>query len=291
MSGRSGTRRALGAAVAGAVAGIGLRRRGAPAGRAAVGADRVQAAPHALGLAPGPGAAPGRQAVRFFPVAPPFEAYYGLVDGPVVMGQAISPLTVFGGLPAQYFEKARLEDHVATNASGAFAEDFQYGLLVDELSAAEAPAPVGGDASTLTYASIRALSDPALRVPPPAGFAGGVAPLPDGGTFVPYAADLAAALGQVVPAPFWAYLQRPDLFPGGWLHDVGLPLTAAVPARVDKGRVVGEDVVFVADVPITVQAFQRTVLTYDAANPEGFLVERANAGTDFAGVFPDQVAE
>jgi hypothetical protein len=213
------------------------------------------------------------------------------VDGPVVLGQAISPLTVFGGLPAQYFEKARLEDHVATNTTGAFAYDFEYGLLVDELAAAGAPTPVGGDASTLTYATIGALSDPALRAPPPAGFAGGVAPRPDGGAFVPYSADLAPAPGQVVPDHFWAYLQRPDLFPGGWLHDAGLPLTAAVPARVDKGRVVDDEVVLVADVPIVVQAFQRTVLTYDAANPAGFLVERANTGTDFARVFPDQVPE
>ena len=229
--------------------------------------------------------------MRFFPVAPPFEAYYALVDGPVVLGQAISPLTVFGGLPAQYFEKARLEDHVATNVSGTFAYDFEYGLLVDEMAGAGAPAPVGGDVSSLTYATINALADPALRVPPPAGFAGGVAPLPTGGTFVPYSADLAAAPGQVVPEHFWAYLQRPELFPGGWLHDAGLPLTAAVPARVDKGRVVDGDVAFVTDVPITVQAFQRTVLTYDAANPEGFLVERANAGTDFQSVFPGQVPE
>ena len=64
-----------------------------------------------------------------------------------------------------------------------------------------------------------------------------------------------------------------------------------MPARVDKGRVVDDDVVFVTDVPIAVQAFQRTVLTYDADNPAGFLVERANAGTDFQRVFPGQVSE
>jgi hypothetical protein len=39
---------------------------------------------------------------------------------------------------------------------------------------------------------------------------------------------------------------------------------------------------------IQLQAFQRTILTYDPANPAGFQTERANTGTDFFSVFPEQ---
>src|SRR5688572_4600714 len=48
---------------------------------------------------------------RFHPVDRLFEAYYLRVDGPRTMGSAISRLTTtVDGRPAQYFEKARLED-------------------------------------------------------------------------------------------------------------------------------------------------------------------------------------
>jgi hypothetical protein len=40
-----------------------------------------------------------------------------------------------------------------------------------------------------------------------------------------------------------------------------------------------------------VQAFQRTVLTYDAANSPDWQVERANVGTDYARAFPQRVPQ
>ena len=44
----------------------------------------------------------------------------------------------------------------------------------------------------------------------------------------------------------------------------------------------------VTGVPIQLQAFQRTILTFDPANPDGFQTERANTGTDYFFVFPQQ---
>ena len=234
---------------------------------------------------------PTPRPVRFYPVAPVFQGYYTLVNGPQTMGQAISPLTTMSGFPAQYFEKARLEDHRAANPTGDPTYDFEYGLLVDEMAAANSPRPVGGDASTVTYATITQLAQPALRVSPPAGFAGGTATLPDGAVFVPYAADLAPVPGHTVPPYFWDYLNRTDLFPGGWLHDIGVPSTEPAPAVVSKGRIVGGQVIPLTDYPITVQAFQRTILTYDPGNPEGYQTERANTGTDYAAAFPQNVPQ
>jgi hypothetical protein len=226
--------------------------------------------------------------MRFYAVAPRFEAYYTSVDGFRTMGRALSPL-VTNGLPAQYFEKARLEDHTAIETRPEW--QFQYGLLVDELAAVRALVPVGGDRSSMTYNEIALASDPANRVPPPAGFTGGVSVLPNGDVFIPFSANLEPAAGHMVPRHFWEYINREDLFPGGWLHDVGLPTTVSTPATVDKGIVVDGQVVRVTNRPISVQAFQRTILTYDAANPEGWQVERANVGTDYWAVFPDRVPQ
>jgi hypothetical protein len=205
------------------------------------------------------------------------------------MGQAISPLLTVNGVAAQYFEKARLEDRRASNRTGNVAFDFEYGLLVDEMQAIRSLRPVGGERSTVTYATLNQQSAAALRVPVPAGGeAGGVVDNPDGTTFIPFSADLAAAPGHAVPAVFWTFMNDPVLFPGGWLHDIGLPITPLLSALVDKGRFIGPTIVPATNVPIQLQAFQRTILTYDPANPAGFQTERANTGTDFFFVFPEQ---
>ncbi len=208
-------------------------------------------------------------------IAAAFAPYYAAYDGARVLGRPISdPLTA--GVPRQYFEKGRLEDHQAEESDPNWR--FMYGLLVDELQQAGAALAVGGDTSTVTYATIGDAAKAELQVAPPAGFGGGVQRRPDGSAFIPYDPALRPAHGQVVPDFFWEYVNRPDLFPGGWLHDVGLPMTAPLEATVDKGEARGRK--------ITLQAFQRTVLTYDPLNPPDWTVERANVGTDYAKAFP-----
>jgi hypothetical protein len=125
-----------------------------------------------------------------------------------------------------------------------------------------------------------------LRAAPPAGYPGSgtMTAGPEGVTFVPFSADLSGANGQYVPGMFWAYINRTDLFPAGWLHDMGLPITAARQTTVTK---------YLPDGPtertITVQAFQRAILTYDAQNPPDWQVERANVGSDYRKAFPERV--
>jgi hypothetical protein len=218
--------------------------------------------------------------------------YYTLVDGPRTLGGAISPIVqTQDGQPAQYFEKARLENRRSTNRTGNPAYDFEYGLLVDEMKAVRSLKPVGGERSSVTYDTIQAESDPARRGAPPSGFTGNTMVQANGNVFIPFTADLSSAPGHMVPPYFWEFINRADLFPGGWLHDIGLPVTPAIPATVDKGRIIGTQIIRVQGAPITVQAFQRTILTYDPANPEGYLTERANTGTDFATIFPNRVPQ
>lgn len=95
--------------------------------------------------------------------------------------------------------------------------------------------------------------------------------------FVPYDAQLRPAFGYVVPDSFWDYITRVGLFPDGWLHDIGLPMTDAFPINAYKNGKLRK---------ITVQAFERTVLTYDSQNPIDWQVERANIGADAVRMLP-----
>jgi len=181
------------------------------------------------------------------------------------LGSPISPPTVCHGSPCQYFEKGAL-------VKGNTPVPLVAGLLT---APSAALLPVGGSTSSVTYGSLAKLASG--RVPPPGGFRHGVLVGPTG-TFVPFSAQLAAKPGYVVPAFFWRFLTNPSAVPGGWLHDIGLPLTPAVPATVTKGAL--------GKRAITIQAFQDAILTDDPRNPPATQVERANIGSDYAAIFP-----
>jgi photosystem II stability/assembly factor-like uncharacterized protein len=212
-------------------------------------------------------------------IADKLTTYYNQHDGQRVLGQAISAPGWVEGWPCQYFEKGRLEDHSQKESDAKW--QFMYGLLADELQQAQSDLPVGGDVSTITYADIHALADPKNRVAPPEGFTSGFQLQSDGSVFVPFNASLQSEPGHHITGVFWDYINRPDLFPGGWLHDIGLPTGEPIQATVDKGDIKGRK--------ITIQAFQRTILTYDPLNPADWQVERSNVGTDYARQFPERM--
>ena len=173
-----------------------------------------------------------------------------------------------GDCPVQYFEKGRLEDHRAEVSDPAWA--FMYGLLTPELMDLLPQGSVSG--TNVTYHDLQLAAQPGVRVAPPSGFRGGTMLVEGGQTvFVPADPWLRPAPGHTVPLYFWGYITRPELFPGGWLHDVGLPLTSVLQGQVTKG---GESR------NVVIQGFERAVLTYDARNPAGWQVERANIGSD-----------
>jgi len=149
-----------------------------------------------------------------------------------------------------------------------------YGRLAAELIERNAPGSVS--ATTITYADLRRYIDPAYRTPAPQHFAGGVLPVHDG-MFVPYDPQLRPAPGYIVAPYFWAYMNQANLFPGGWLHDIGLPMSDTFTAVASKQG---------AQRTIFMQAFERTVLTYDMRNPAGWQVERGNIGADALHTLP-----
>ena len=209
-----------------------------------------------------------------WPVAAPFTAYYAAVNAPRLLGQPIGPLARCGGLPCQYFQKGRLEDHSTTTTNRNWR--IAFGAVVGELVTGQSTLAVGGDGSTLTYRALHSFVGLAGQTAAPAGYHGGVAVRHDGSAFISLPGSTTA--GHIVPAYFWAYLTNHATTPGGWLHDLGLPITPALKATVSKGGL-GLRTVYI-------QAFQFAVLTYDAANPPAWRVERANAGSDNAAAYP-----
>jgi murein DD-endopeptidase MepM/ murein hydrolase activator NlpD len=181
-----------------------------------------------------------------------------------VLGLVQSDPVEVQGAPAQYFEKGRLEDHrhAASNPAWALA----YGRLTVELLEHAPHLPISG--TSITYGDLQRHTE--MQQPAPPGFAGGTMVVEDG-VFVPAHPQLQPAPGYVVPPFFWEYINREDLFPGGWLHDVGLPLANAFAIQLDEQG---------SQHTITMQPFERTVLTYDTHKPQEWQVERANVGTD-----------
>ena len=184
-----------------------------------------------------------------------------------MLGAPVTELTSTGSYPAQYFEKGRIEDHRADAPSPAWY--FMYGRLTAELMERAPGQPV--NTTQLTYGNLKAAMAHQGRTAVPRGFTGGTMAI-SGGRFVPYDAELRPMPGYIVPDYFWSYINRGDLFPGGWLHDIGLPMTAPQVAETTKN---GERR------DIVMQTFERTVLTYDHLNPREWQVERGNIGTDY----------
>ena len=209
---------------------------------------------------------PVRPLVARSGVAEQFLTYYARYQGERVLGLPISGLTDVTGLPAQYFDKARLEDHRA--AQGEAPWGLMFGRLTAELIERAPGVQVSG--TPVTYGQLAERHQTGGRILPPPGFRGGTAGT-SGGVFVPYDPWLRPAPGYLVPPALWRYLTRADLFPHGWLHAFGLPMTPAFETTVFKG---GQERM------ITMQAFERTVLTYDPHNPAAWQVERANLGRD-----------
>ncbi|MGA7730578.1 MAG: GerMN domain-containing protein [Chloroflexia bacterium] len=204
-------------------------------------------------------------------IAQRFQAYYAQHQGLRVLGNPVGEPLFAYTYPAQYFEKGRIEDHRGESGNPEWA--FAYGLLTGELM--EGSPNLLVSATSLTYADIRTAHAANLRTAPPASYKGGNPVVSGSGVFIPFDAGLGVTPGYIVPNYFWDYINRPDLFPGGWLHDVGLPMTMALEATVVKNN---------EQRTITLQAFERAVLSYDPKNPADFRVERGNIGADATGI-------
>lgn len=187
-----------------------------------------------------------------------------------LLGQPLTPTDRCAGRRCQVFVKGAL--------MALPGQQTALVPLVRDLIGARSNLPVGASISSVTYKTLYGIHN--RRTPLPPGFQHGTMPV-RGGTFIPYSPTLAPASGYIVPSYFWHYMADSRNAPSGWLHDIGLPLTPAVPATVTKGKL--------GTRRIMLQAFQDAVLTYEPKNPAPFRVERANVGVDYATTFPQDV--
>lgn len=197
-------------------------------------------------------------------IARPFVYHYWRYHGDRVLGYVQSNLMEAGGYPVQYFEKGRLEDHSFETADPNWS--IMYGRLTAELMETMPTTVING--TTLTYGDLYRYGY--TKYPAPAGFTGGTMAL-ENGVFVPFDTSLQVAPGFIVPYYFWNYMSRADLFPHGWMHDIGLPLTDVFEVQMLKDGVYQT---------VWMQAFERTILSYNPNNPAAWQIERANIGTD-----------
>src|SRR5215210_2813351 len=99
-------------------------------------------------------------------VAEPFRAYYRDHQGVRVLGYPLTRLIDISGVPAQYFEKGRIEDHRGRVTVPKWS--LLFGRLTDELIARD---PFGAVNNTgTTYRDLGAAHQPDVRVPAPANF-------------------------------------------------------------------------------------------------------------------------
>jgi hypothetical protein len=198
-----------------------------------------------------------------FTIDPAFSRYYWRNDGIRLLGWIETGGVLEYGRLVQYFEKARLEDHSATESDPRWS--IMYGRVVAELIELAPYQAINGIA--LTYGELRNFSQ---LQPAPVGHSGGPMPI-EGGVFVPATADQSSGPGYVVPDVFWGYMARADRVPSGWLHGLGLPLTNAFQATALKSE---------GARTVLMQAFERGTLTFDPLNPADWQVERGNTGMD-----------
>jgi hypothetical protein len=229
---------------------------------------------HTITITLGP-AAPGGVGPAIDPI---FYDYYNRNDGRRLLGAPLTAAFMESARLVQYFERAKIEDRRQMSKDTVW--QFSYGTMAEDLVRSGTRLPVGGITSTVTYATLQGLAVENKRVAPPKGFTSGTLKNGDGSIFIPFTSDLSPAPGHNVAPIFWVVLSSETRSPGGWYHDVGLPLTEPVWATVDRGDGKSRRV--------QIQAFQRTILIYDPQNVPGWQVERANIGADYLATFADR---
>jgi beta-lactamase class A len=107
--------------------------------------------------------------------------------------------------------------------------------LLQALLTVGSQVPVGGESSHLTYVDLRSAAAPAAMVPDPQGAKTPVSSpqsLGRQGVFIAGGTRDGQAVGHIIPAAIWNYMNRSDVSPDGWANDFGDPLTEALPFTV-----------------------------------------------------------
>jgi hypothetical protein len=220
-----------------------------------------------------------------YTVAPQFAAYYATHDGQDTLGAAITPAFMSNLGETQFFMGGALvnagQEPAETVASDAShgpgdldpdlardgVDDSAHGVIAlslsQELLALGSAAPIGGDDSDATYATLRAAARPASFVAAPSPSKADQVIRAAGAPEVILSSQRAFVVegkrggqdaGHTVPLALWSYINRADVAPQGWAVDFGEPLTEPLEMSAARDG---------ARHHIQVQAFAQAILIVD----------------------------
>ncbi len=172
-------------------------------------------------------------------VSPLFADYYHKNNGTQTLGNAMTAAFQANAGWLQFFTSGALllptSQPDATEQSNT-ARDPLLGLiadgvkdpgtgivrlaLLDSLLTAGSQVPIGGPGSPLTYVDLRKATSPDLLLPSSSD---------NHGVFIAGGTRADKDVGHVIAQPFWNYINRADISPGGWKTNFGAPLTEALP--------------------------------------------------------------
>ena len=179
-------------------------------------------------------------------VSPLFEHYYSSHHGLVNLGPAITAafpthwgwiqffesdaLLLPGTQQARAFDKKNpLLDLMTSGVQDPASRIIRLPLLRALLTSGSQVSPVDGS-SSLTYVDLRKATHPNLMLPVPR--AGTSASSSQKGreqeVFMKEGSQAGKAVGHLIPAQFWKYINSVDIAPDGWKTDFGPPLTEAL---------------------------------------------------------------
>ncbi len=149
--------------------------------------------------------------------------------------------------------------------------------LTHALLEAGSKAPIGGDTSSATYATLRNATQVIQLTPTPAQalHIKANAPLPqvvplDNGSFVIEGSRGGKLVGHAIPAPIWSFITDKQMSPNGWMRDFGEPVTDALPVTATSG---GQEHHLLA------QVFWQTIVLTDLDNPGSTTIQ--SIGVDY----------
>jgi beta-lactamase class A len=233
-----------------------------------------------------------------------FKDYYSQHNGAVALGTPLTPAyPIHEGL-VQFFSAGALlapggEQSGRGHQDGAMLGDlsqlmYSDGLADPSTGIIELPllhalltlgskAPIGGDASSMTYADLRhavvtvsvapdaPTTDPAVNMN-----ANRATPSPaEQPLFTVQGAGTSFVTNHFIADAFWQYITRPDISPAGWQQEFGVPLTPALTLSIRRGATTHE---------YLLQAFWRGVLLLDQNSTSAGTrptVERAPTGAAY----------
>jgi Beta-lactamase enzyme family len=179
-------------------------------------------------------------------VSPLFEQYYSTHQGLMNLGPAVTAAfpTHWGWiqffesdallLPATQPDRAFVKDNTLHALMTSGVQDpaskiIRLPLLRALLTSGSQVSPVDG-VSSLTYFDLRKATNPSLMLPAPTASTS-ASSSPTAGEqeiFMKEGIREGKAVGHLIPAQFWKYINSANIAPDGWKTDFGPPLTEAL---------------------------------------------------------------